>query len=103
MRWVAAGPAADLPPPAPVANTADQMPTYGNGPADINKLVRYPQTAIENKTEGIVYASFMVDEQGRVEAPSIVRGIGGGCDEEVLRVLRQTSGIGRRPGAAGSW
>ncbi|UOQ54272.1 energy transducer TonB [Hymenobacter cellulosivorans] len=92
VRWIAAGPAADLPPPAPVASNADQMPTYGNGPADINKLVRYPQTAVENKTEGIVYASFMVDEQGRVEAPSIVRGIGGGCDEEVLRVLRQTSG-----------
>jgi hypothetical protein len=54
--------------------------------------VRYPQTAVENKTEGIVYASFLVDEAGRVESPTITRGIGGGCDEEVLRVLRQTSG-----------
>ncbi|WP_167852097.1 energy transducer TonB [Hymenobacter elongatus] len=92
VRWVAAGPAAERPLPSTVASTADQMPTYGNGPADINKLVRYPPTAVENKTEGIVYASFLVDENGRVEAPQIVRGIGGGCDEEVLRVLSQTSG-----------
>ncbi|MCB2409186.1 energy transducer TonB [Hymenobacter lucidus] len=92
VRWVAAGPAAEQPLATRAAATADQMPTYGNGPADINKLVRYPQTAVENKTEGIVYASFMVNEAGQVEDPTIVRGIGGGCDEEVLRVLRQTSG-----------
>ncbi|WP_167856462.1 energy transducer TonB [Hymenobacter metallicola] len=91
VRWVAAGPAAEQP-LAARPSTADQMPTYGSGPADINKLVRYPQSAVENKTEGIVYASFLVDEAGRVESPTIVRGIGGGCDEEVLRVLRQTSG-----------
>ncbi|WP_167856994.1 energy transducer TonB [Hymenobacter aquaticus] len=92
VRWVAAGPAAELPLPAKTAAAADQMPSYGSGPADINKLVRYPQTAVASRTEGIVYASFLVDENGRVESPEIVRGIGGGCDEEVLRVLRQTSG-----------
>ncbi|MCB2380002.1 energy transducer TonB [Hymenobacter sp. BT635] len=92
VRWVAAGPSAELPLAPKAAATADQMPSYGSGPADINKLVRYPQTAVASRTEGIVYASFLVDEAGRVESPEIVRGIGGGCDEEVLRVLRQTSG-----------
>ena len=75
-----------------ILTTAQRMPRYGQGPADINKLIRYPQQAQENHTEGLVFASFVVDESGRVIQPRIVRGLGDGCDEEVLRVLRQTSG-----------
>ena len=75
-----------------VLTTAQRMPRYGQGPADINKLIRYPRQAQENHTEGLVFASFVVDESGRVVQPRIVRGLGDGCDEEVLRVLRQTSG-----------
>jgi len=31
----------------------------------------------------------VVDEKGNVVNPKIVRGIGGGCDEEALRVIKQ--------------
>ncbi|MCA8832434.1 energy transducer TonB [Hymenobacter pini] len=79
-------------PDAQVLTTAQQMPRYGQGPADINRLIRYPRAAQENHTEGLVFASFVVDEAGRVTQPHILRGLGNGCDEEVLRVLRQTSG-----------
>ena len=48
--------------------------------------------AIANQTQGLVFASFVVDEAGRVVNPKIVRGLGDGCDEELLRVLRHTSG-----------
>ncbi|MFD2784252.1 energy transducer TonB [Hymenobacter rubripertinctus] len=75
-----------------ILTTAQRMPRYGQGPADINKLIRYPRQAQENHTEGLVFASFVVDESGRVVQPRIVRGLGDGCDDEVLRVLRQTSG-----------
>ncbi|GAB3239402.1 hypothetical protein GCM10027346_32650 [Hymenobacter seoulensis] len=75
-----------------ILTTAQQMPSYGKGPADINRLIRYPRQAQERHTEGLVFATFVVDETGRVTNPRILRGLGDGCDEEVLRVLRQTSG-----------
>ncbi|QDA59951.1 energy transducer TonB [Hymenobacter jejuensis] len=78
--------------PEQVFTDAERMPAYGRGPADINKLVRYPPEAVAKQTQGVVFASFVVDEAGRVTSPKILRGIGDGCDEEVLRVLRQTSG-----------
>ena len=37
----------------------------------------------------IVIVQFIVDESGNVSEPAVVRGIGGGCDEEALRVVRQ--------------
>ena len=91
LRWVALAPAA-APAAEQVYTEPERMPAYGKGPADINALIRYPKQAIANQTQGLVFASFVVDEAGRVLSPKIVRGIGSGCDEELLRVLRQTSG-----------
>ncbi|MBC6700488.1 energy transducer TonB [Hymenobacter sp. BT190] len=71
---------------------ARPMPAYGSGPADINRLIRYPQQALASRTQGVVFASFVVDEGGKVLNPKVLYGLGHGCDEEVLRVLRQTSG-----------
>jgi hypothetical protein len=91
-HWVALGPITIQPAPEKIATQATQMPSYGAGPADINRLIRYPAAALAHKTEGLVYASFVVDERGQVLAPTILRGLGDGCDEEVLRVLQLTSG-----------
>ncbi len=41
---------------------------------------------------------FIVDENGDARDATVVRGIGGGCDEEVLRVIRQAK---FRPGKSG--
>ncbi|WP_197070458.1 energy transducer TonB [Hymenobacter sp. DG25B] len=90
VRWQETAPAD--PAPEQIYTTAEQLPTYGKSPTDINKLIRYPKTALARGTQGMVFASFVVDEAGRVRSPRILRGIGDGCDEEVLRVLRQTSG-----------
>ena len=35
--------------------------------------------------EGRVIVQFIVNEEGKVENPRVIRGIGGGCDEEALR------------------
>ncbi|TGE05501.1 energy transducer TonB [Hymenobacter fodinae] len=90
LRWHEA----DVPatPAEKIYSSVEQMPQYGAGPADINKLVRYPAQAQSRQTEGVVFASFVIDETGRVINPRIVKGIGDGCDEEVVRVLQQTSG-----------
>ncbi|MBB4603211.1 TonB family protein [Hymenobacter luteus] len=90
VRWLEGE--ASAAPTEQVYTTAQQMPRFGQGPADINQLIRYPRQAQERQTQGLVFASFVVDEAGRVQSPRILRGIGDGCDEEVLRVLRQTSG-----------
>lgn len=92
VRWVAAPEAAAPTSLETIYTEARPMPAYGSGPADINRLVRYPHEALVSQTQGVVFASFVVDESGRIQKPHILRGLGHGCDEEVLRVLRQTSG-----------
>ncbi|GAA4379146.1 energy transducer TonB [Hymenobacter koreensis] len=90
VRWAAAAPAmltSDR-----VYSRAYPMPGFRNGTADLNSLVRYPDAALRKGTKGLVLASFVVDENGEVVNPKIVRGLGNGCNEEVLRVLRYTSG-----------
>lgn len=54
--------------------------------------IRYPKAAIENGIKGKVFVSFFVSDSGEVLGESILRGIGYGCDEEVIRVLRLTQG-----------
>ncbi|MEZ4699405.1 MAG: TonB family protein [Rhodothermales bacterium] len=49
--------------------------------------VQYPIRARRAGIEGRVIVRMMVDEAGRPVEPVVVKGIGFGCDEEVLRVL----------------
>lgn len=53
----------------------------------LSKYIVYPEFARTVKIEGIVYVSFVVNESGAISDAKIERGIGGGCDEEVLRVI----------------
>jgi len=47
----------------------------------------YPQEARDAGIEGMIVVSFIVEKDGSVNAPKILRSIGGGCDEEVLRLV----------------
>ncbi|MDZ7689728.1 MAG: energy transducer TonB [Balneolaceae bacterium] len=38
--------------------------------------------------EGRVIIQFIVNEKGSVEEPKVVRGIGGGADEEAIRCVK---------------
>lgn len=49
--------------------------------------LRYPALARENGIEGRVYVQFVVNEDGTVGNAVIKRGIGGGCNEEAIRVV----------------
>jgi protein TonB len=46
--------------------------------------------AVKANIQGRVYLQFIVNENGDVENPVVLRGIGGGCDEEAIRVIRET-------------
>ncbi len=50
--------------------------------------VHYPKEAKENNVQGKVFISFVVDKDGSLTDIKIVRGIGGGCDEETLRIFK---------------
>lgn len=50
--------------------------------------LNYPKTAKEAKIEGMVMLTFVVKSDGTVEAVEVLRGIGGGCDEEAVRVIK---------------
>ncbi len=64
------------------------MPELIGGRMSVVRQVRYPASAYMNGIQGVVVVSFVVDEQGLVEQAVVEEGIGGGCDEEALRVAR---------------
>ena len=54
----------------------------------LGKNIKYPTIAKENNIQGRVYVTFVVDKDGKVKDAKVLRGIGGGCDEEALRVVK---------------
>ena len=67
----------------------EEMPELIGGLASIQEQIRYPEMARRAGIEGRVFVQFIVDENGNVVDPQIIRGIGGGADEEALRVVSQ--------------
>lgn len=67
----------------------ERMPQLKGGINALMQNVNYPENCKKAGIEGRVTVSFIVDKQGNVENPNVIRGIGGGCDEEALRVVKQ--------------
>jgi TonB family protein len=55
----------------------------------LEKNHKYPKEARETKVEGTVTIEFQVDATGALSEFKIVRGIGNGCDEELIRLILQ--------------
>lgn len=89
----------DLPPPPPSADeeeeeenffiVVEEMPELIGGLAGLQQKIHYPDKARKAGIEGRVIIQFIVNDRGEVENPRVIRGIGGGCDEEALRVISQ--------------
>ncbi len=54
----------------------------------LQENIKYPTMARESGIQGTVYVTFVVEKGGNVSDVKILRGIGGGCDEEAIRVIR---------------
>jgi periplasmic protein TonB len=71
--------------------TAEEMPTFTGGETErlrfLHDNIQYPQLAAETAIQGTVYIRFVVDSKGNITDAFVLRGIGGGCDEEALRVI----------------
>ncbi|HEX5001931.1 MAG TPA: TonB family protein [Bacteroidia bacterium] len=70
----------------------DVFPSFKGGPEALSKYlknnIRYPEIAKRNNTTGIVYVAFTVNANGSVTDIEISKGIGSGCDEEAMRVVK---------------
>ncbi len=90
----------DLPPPPPPADDDDdffvvveQMPELIGGIGALQRKVKYPKMAQKAGIEGLVTIQFVVTEKGEVENPVVMRGIGGGCNEEALKAVKEAKFI----------
>ncbi len=76
----------------PIFTVVEEMPSFPGGDEARLKFLQdnivYPQVAKESGISGTVYVSFVVDSRGKVADVKIMRGIGGGCDEEAIRVIK---------------
>lgn len=89
----------DLPPPPPPPEEDDEPeiflvvedePSPEGGLQQIYNNLRYPEIARRAGIEGVVVVQFVVDAQGNVQNPRILRGIGGGCDEAAIAAIEAT-------------
>jgi TonB family protein len=54
----------------------------------IRKDLRYPEKAIADNIEGTVRVKFSINHLGKVEQVQVIHGIGHGCDEEAVRLIK---------------
>lgn len=71
----------------------EQMPQFLGGERELFRYLgsnlKYPAMARDMGTQGIVWVQFVVNKDGSIVDTEILRGIGGGCDEEALRVVKK--------------
>jgi protein TonB len=76
--------------------TIEVYPEFEGGMAAWSKFIqrnlRYPYAAQEMGIQGKVFVSFVVEKDGSVSDVRVIKGIGGGCDEEAIRVITKSPG-----------
>lgn len=76
---------------AQIFMVVESMPEFPGGEAALYKFlgenIKYPQMAKESGIQGRVFVTFVVERNGKVTDVRVLRGIGGGCDEEAIRVV----------------
>jgi TonB family protein len=72
----------------------EKLPEYPGGIAAflqyIQANLKYPPQAVKDKIQGKVIISFIVDIDGTLTDVKVVQGIGGGCDEEAVRLFENS-------------
>jgi|SRR5688572_19776285 len=78
--------------PDEIYTVTETMPEYPGGEeamySFIQKNVKYPSMAKETGIQGKVYVQFVIRKDGSVTNIEVIKGIGGGCDEEAIRVVK---------------
>jgi protein TonB len=75
-----------------IFTVVESMPEFpgGNGAlmSYLAKNIKYPPLAKESGIQGKVFINFVVEPDGSISHVKVLRGIGGGCDEEAVRVVK---------------
>jgi protein TonB len=73
---------------SPPVLAPDVMPSFDNMAAFLQKNLKYPAMALDGNVSGKVIVNFIIDEEGNIVSAILLKGIGYGCDEEALRVIK---------------
>ena len=69
-----------------------RKPVYPGGPKAMRDFVRlhlkYPEEALRQKIEGTVTVRYEIDYKGNVTDAQVLSGLGFGCDEEAIRIVK---------------
>ena len=71
-----------------VENPAEPVGGYPKFYKFIKKKLKYPKQARRMGVEGKVYVQFIIDKTGAITNVKVMKGVGAGCDEEALRVIK---------------
>jgi len=75
-----------------IFGTVEQAPQYKGGLAEmgafLQKNLKYPPKAAQAEVQGRVFVEFTVASDGKIENVNAIKGIGFGCDEEAVRVVK---------------
>lgn len=76
----------------PIFTVVENEPEFPGGMEALYKYlaqnIKYPQLARENNITGKVYVTFVVEKDGSIANPKVLRDIGGGCGAEAIRVVK---------------
>ena len=69
----------------------EQMPEFPGGDRAMMDFVKdniqYPAEAKEKGIKGLLYVNFIVEPDGSLSSIKVLKGVGGGCDEEAIRIV----------------
>ncbi|MEO1049937.1 MAG: energy transducer TonB [Bacteroidota bacterium] len=66
----------------------EKMPQPQGFYEHIQKNLKYPKQAKRMRVQGKVFVQFIVEKDGSLSEVEVIRGIGAGCDEEALKVIK---------------
>lgn len=78
---------------AEIFTIVEDQPAFPGGESALFEYLRnnisYPQMAKESNIQGTVFVTFVVEPDGFISNVKVLRGIGGGCDNEAIRVVKK--------------
>lgn len=71
-----------------VENQPEPVGGMGEFMKYLQKNLKYPEQARRMNVEGKVFVQFVIDKDGSPNDITVLKGIGSGCDEEAIRVIK---------------
>lgn len=76
----------------PIFVVVEESPSYVGGDEARLKFIKeniiYPEEARQKGIQGTVYVTFVIEKSGSLNDVKVLRGLGGGLDEEAVRVVK---------------